>query len=197
MGDRLCRVQETTGSKSGEEEPNRLQGKDSATGRTRMTGRRLIRQGRGHVWGSSGSSFGAPSRSFGSPHTNYQRGGFGGRGFEGYQSYNGRSQHSGGFHLFGGGHQSNGFGRGSFGGGHSGWGGGGFKAPKASHFGGGGGHFGGGSHFGGGHWRPRRRSWGRWPRRWRSPSLILNGMRYCVRPVAPTEDPVQCAGVME
>jgi hypothetical protein len=109
------------------------------------------------MFGNSRPSFGAPSRSFGSPHTNYQRGGSGGRGFEGYQSYNGRPQHSGGFHLFGGGHQSYSFGRGSFGGGHSGWGGSGFKAPRASHFGGGAHHFGGGghsgsgSHFGGGH----------------------------------------------
>lgn len=109
-------------------------------------------RGEGMFGGRSGPSYGAPSRSFASPQTNYQsggyqRGGFGGRGADGYQAFNGKSQNSGGFHMFGGGHQSNSFGRGGiFGGGHSG--GGGFKAPKASH--GGGGHFGGG-HGGGGH----------------------------------------------
>ena len=110
-------------------------------------------RGQGMFGGRSGLSYGGPSRPSGSPQTNYQRGGFDGRNFGGSQNYSARN--SGGFHLFGGGHQSNEFGgraSGGFGGGHSNWGGGGFKAPKASHFGkGGGGHFGGGGgHFGGG-----------------------------------------------
>ncbi len=63
------------------------------------------------------------------------------------RSYSGYSQpHSGGFHLFGGGHSSE-----HSSGGRSGWGGGGggYKAPKESHSSGG--HFGGGHSSGGGH----------------------------------------------
>lgn len=79
-------------------------------------------------------------------------------------SFDGSQPHSsGGFHWFGRGQssQSNGGGHGFSGsslGGHTsksygGFGSGGYKAPKAGHFGGGGGHFrsGGGSHFSGGH----------------------------------------------
>lgn len=80
------------------------------------------------------------------------------RGFNGFsnRSYagamNGRSSHSGGFHLFGGHRNSGGFGR-SGGGGHHFGGGGGhhFGGGGGHHFGGGGHHFGGGGHhFGGG-----------------------------------------------
>jgi Protein of unknown function (DUF3300) len=107
------------------------------------------------VFGSSG-----PSRPYRQPEMSYQRGGYGGRQYGGFQGYGSGKAGSGGFHLFGRGHQSNGF---NYGGGHesrgfnyggrSSRGFGGWKAPKSEHFGGGGhfggGHFGGGSHFGG------------------------------------------------
>jgi hypothetical protein len=99
------------------------------------------------------------------------RGNLGGRtygsngGERGGGEYGGGQARSGGggFHLFGHGHDSQGFsgsnrgfGGNSFSGhssrGFGGFGGGGYKAPKAGHFGGGGGHFGGGGgHSGGGH----------------------------------------------
>lgn len=108
-----------------------------------------------------GMAFANPSREFGVPRSYGRGNSFDGRGFGGYGGSFGKQQKSGGFHLFGGGHNSNSYGsgqssRGFFGGGHSsrGFGGGGFgggkmpKMPKQRSFGGG--HFGGG-HFGGGH----------------------------------------------
>lgn len=121
-----------------------------------------------------GMAYANPSQGFGSRgfgnSRSYGRGNsFDGRGYGGGGSF-GRQQKSGGFHLFGGGHNSNGYGggrasNGFFGGGRAPKGyGGGFgggrapKMPKQRSFGGGhfgGGHFGGGhsggGHFGGGH----------------------------------------------
>jgi hypothetical protein len=90
--------------------------------------------------GGFGSNYNYNSgRSSFNQRSNYRSSAFAGNSFN---SGSGKSSHSGGFHLFGGGHNSNGFG-----GGQS------FKAPKAPKgYGGGGGHsFGGGGHsFGGG-----------------------------------------------
>jgi Protein of unknown function (DUF3300) len=111
----------------------------------------------GNYNGRSGTGFSNPANRALTPI--YHGGESGGRAYGGY-GYGGsnvaQSRSGGGFHLFGG-HQSNEFNNGgghsskgySYGGGHSSWGGG-FKAPKASHFGGGGGHFGGGHGGGGG-----------------------------------------------
>ncbi|HEV2135238.1 MAG TPA: DUF3300 domain-containing protein [Terracidiphilus sp.] len=109
-----------------------------------------------------GMAFANPSRGFGAPR-GYGRGnGFGGRDNGRYGDAFGKQQKPGGFHWFGGGHNSNSFGggrssHGFFGGGRApkGFGRGGFgggrapKIPKQRSVGGGG-HFGGG-HFGGGH----------------------------------------------
>jgi hypothetical protein len=81
-----------------------------------------------------------------------------GGGFAQPRSGIGNEHVSGGFHVFGSGHQNGSFSSGgrapqspSFGGGHSGWGGGGgFKGPSTSHFGGGGFKAPSPSHFGGG-----------------------------------------------
>ena len=106
-----------------------------------------------------GMTFANPSRGFGSPESYGRGNGFNGRGYGGNGGSFGRQQKSGGFHLFGRGHNSDNYGggrssHGFFGGGRApkGFGGGGFgggKMPKQHSFGGGG-HFGGG-HFGGGH----------------------------------------------
>lgn len=104
----------------------------------------------GNFAGRSGMSYGAPSRGYSAPENSFRGGGLG-RSYGGSSAFQDRSQHSGGFHLFGGGHSNEYKAPKSFGGGRSGWGGG-FKAPKApkaSHFGGG--HSFGGGHFGGGH----------------------------------------------
>jgi Protein of unknown function (DUF3300) len=133
------------------------------------------RQGYGSVYGQAhnnyasrpGMAFAAPSQAYRAPQNTYERG-FNDRGYGGTQSWN--QQRSGGFHLFGGGHNSEGFGGNApkayaYNGGHSEWGGSsGWKAPKMpseSHFGGGhsfggghlssGGHFSSGGHSGGGH----------------------------------------------
>ena len=122
--------------------------------------------GRGYA-GRPGMAFANPGRGFEAPR-NFGRGnGFDGRGYGGYGGSFGKPQKSGGFHWFGRGHNSDGYGggrasHGFFGGGqsprgfdHGGFGGG--KMPKQHSFGGGhfgGGHFGGGhsgGHFGGGH----------------------------------------------
>lgn len=121
----------------------------------------------------SGSSFNQrPMQSYGgrqgmayaAPSQNYRGGsGFGQGGFSqprssnGYSGSNGGSQHSGGFHLFGGGHNSQNFG----GGGHSSGGflggshsSGGFRGHSSGGFFGGhsgGSHSSGGGHSGGGH----------------------------------------------
>jgi Protein of unknown function (DUF3300) len=106
--------------------------------------------------GRSSMGWGASSNQYRAPENTYR-----GNTTRSYDAYRGnefaRSQSSGGgFHLFGN-HESNSWGGGkapksySYGGGHSNWGGGGsWKAPKESHFGGGG-HWGGGGHGGGGH----------------------------------------------
>jgi len=106
----------------------------------------------------SGMSYGNPSSQYRMPENAYR--GNSGRSYEQYRGGGefARSQPSGGgFHLFGN-RNSDGWGGKapksySYGGGHSSWGGGGgsWKAPKESHFGGGG-HWGGGggSHWGGG-----------------------------------------------
>jgi hypothetical protein len=122
-------------------------------------GRSYGNYGSGHYGSQSGMGYSNPG--YRAPTPIYHGGGAGGRDYRGYGGSGIAQGHSsGGFGLFGGGHQSNGLNYGgghssrgsSYGGGHSSWGGGGFKAPKASHFGGGGGHFGGGGgHFGGGH----------------------------------------------
>jgi len=104
--------------------------------------------------GRPGMNFGSPGNQYRAPENNYR--GSTGRTFDTYRGNEfARSQPSGGFHLFGN-HNSNGWGGGkapkSYGGGHSSWGGGGsWKAPKESHFSGGGSHWGGGSHSSGGH----------------------------------------------
>lgn len=93
----------------------------------------------------------------GNTYQNAYRGATEPRSYGGYSDHFGGQQRSGGFHLFGGGHNSEQPKAYSYGGGHSGWGGGSsYKAPKESHsFGGGhssGGHWGGGGHSsGGGH----------------------------------------------
>ncbi|HLY42768.1 MAG TPA: DUF3300 domain-containing protein [Terracidiphilus sp.] len=118
----------------------------------------------GQFNGRHGMSYGAPSRTYTTPQNSFHGQEFGGgHSYGGYSGFGGNQQHSGGFHLFGGGHSNEykapkSF---SYGGGHSSWGGGGFKAPKApkmsggGHWGGGGHSFGGGGHFsghsGGGH----------------------------------------------
>jgi hypothetical protein len=109
--------------------------------------------------GRSGMNFGGPA--YREPQNNYR--GSTGRTYDAYRGNQFSSpQRSGGFHLFGGGHNSGNSGGRSFsfgGGGHSSWGGGGHSSwgghsgGGSSHFGGGGGHsFGGGGHSsGGGH----------------------------------------------
>ena len=110
----------------------------------------LSAQPRDNYINRGGMAFQNPSQSYRAPENSY-RGGTDSRSFSGYSNDYRGSQHSGGFHLFGGGHNSDSYkAPKSFGGGHSSWGGGGFKAPKESHFGGGGHAFGGG-HSGGGH----------------------------------------------
>ena len=109
-----------------------------------------------------------PSGSYRAPQSNNSRDfssrGFSSRSYESYGHTMARNEHSGGFHLFGGGapksyggeraptysykapesfgggHQSFGGGHQSFGGGHQSFGGGHEKAPKMSHSSGGGGH---------------------------------------------------------
>ncbi len=106
--------------------------------------------------GRTGVGYAGPSPSYRVPSNNYR--GSTGRTYDAYRGRDFSSTQRGGFHLFGGGHNSSGYGGSlprsyNYGGGHSSWGGGGggWKAPKESHFGGGG-HFGGGSHSsGGGH----------------------------------------------
>lgn len=118
---------------------------------------------RGPEYGFRGGQFNgrqgmnAPSRSYMTPQNSFHGQEFGGgRSYRGYSDFGGKQQHSGGFHLFGGGHSDAYKAPRGFGGGHSSWGGGGFKAPKApkmsgGHWGGGGHSFGGGGHFGGHH----------------------------------------------
>jgi hypothetical protein len=85
--------------------------------------------GSNYYYNSSRSSFNQRS--------DFRSNAFAGTSFNGRS---GKSSHSGGFHLFGGGHNSNGFGGGQN-----------FKAPKAPKgFGGGGHSFGGGGHSHGG-----------------------------------------------
>jgi hypothetical protein len=110
-----------------------------------------------------GFTYSNPSGSYRAPQSNNSRG-FSNRSYENYGNTMARNEHSGGFHLFGGGqpksfgsqrapsysykapksfgggHQSFGGGHQSFGGGHQSFGGGHEKAPKMSHSGGGGGH---------------------------------------------------------
>ncbi|MFZ0745393.1 MAG: DUF3300 domain-containing protein [Terracidiphilus sp.] len=121
---------------------------------TRYGSESYSRQGENYG-GRSGMSYTAPERSYRSPESNYQRDGFEGRNYSGSEGY-ARSQKSGGFHLFGHGNQAQKFnygGRESRSFSYGGHGSGGFKAPKASHFGGGGhsGGHGGGHGGGGGH----------------------------------------------
>jgi hypothetical protein len=121
------------------------------------------RSGNGRSYsGRPGMAFANPSHGFGAPQSYGRGNSFNGRGYGGYGGSFGKQRNSGGFHLFGGGHNSNGYGggrsNGFFGGGHSsrefrggGFGGGKMprmKMPKQRSFGGG--HFGGG-HSGGGH----------------------------------------------
>ncbi len=116
-----------------------------------------------------GFTYSNPSSSYRAPQSNNSRGfssrGFSNRSYENYGNTMTRNEHSGGFHLFGGGqpksfssprapsysykapksfgggHQSFGGGHQSFGGGHQSFGGGHMSAPKVSHSsGGGGGH---------------------------------------------------------
>jgi hypothetical protein len=97
--------------------------------------------------GGRGFGYTAPSQAYRAPTPSFGNRSFGGN--NNYASNFGGSQHSGGFHPFGGGHSQPSFG----GGGHSFGGGGGHSFGGGSHsFGGGGGHsFGGGGHsFGGG-----------------------------------------------
>lgn len=115
-------------------------------------GRTIPSFGGRQAYGGYSQQYRAPSYGGGSRSYNYG----------GSNNYARGSSGGGGFHLFGGGHSNSygGFGGGSYkaprssgwGGGHSWGGGGGFRAPKAPHFSGGGGHFGGGGggHFGGG-----------------------------------------------
>lgn len=110
----------------------------------------LSAQPRDNYVNRGGMAFANPSQSYRAPENSY-RGGADSRSFNGYSNDYRGSQHSNGFHLFGGGHNSDSYkAPKSFGGGHSSWGGGSFKAPKESHFGGGGHAFGGG-HSSGGH----------------------------------------------
>ena len=103
-----------------------------------------MRQGGGMAFANP--TYRSPQNDYRAPENSY-RGSVGNeRAYGGYGSGFNSSQHSGGFHLFGGGHsaeQPKSFGHGS----HSGWGGssGGWKAPKESH------SFGGVHSFGGGH----------------------------------------------
>jgi hypothetical protein len=93
-------------------------------------------------------SYGAQSYrepSYRAPEARSSRG-FSGRSNDAYGESYARNEHSGGFHLFGHGHESNGFNGGrapknSYGGGHAPKGFGHEKAPKASHSGGGHKHF--------------------------------------------------------
>lgn len=88
-----------------------------------------------------GMSYAAPSQSY-RPGANYARG-FEGGSSKGFSGGYGQQAKSGGFHPFGGGHESQGFGGGhapkSFGGGHSskGFGGGGHSSHSGGHSGGG------------------------------------------------------------
>ena len=108
----------------------------------------------GNYGARSGMAYGSTPQFYRSPGSNYG-GGFNQRQTSGFNNSYRAQSNSGGFHLFGHGNGSQNFG-GSHGSGGSGFSGhssggfGGMKAPKASHFGGGGGHFGGG-HSGGGH----------------------------------------------
>ena len=111
-----------------------------------------------------GFAYSNPSSSYrAAPQSNNSRG-FSNRSYENYGSSTARNEHSGGFHLFGGGqsrsfssqrapsysyqapknfgggHQSFGGGRQNFGGGHQSFGGGHQSAPRMSHSGGGGGN---------------------------------------------------------
>ena len=124
-------------------------------------------QPRDNNYGRSGMAYANPGPSYRAPENNY-RGSFNSRNYESFAGSTGKS--SGGFHFFGN-HSAEGFGGKapkaySYNSGRSGWGGGGFgggrsfkapsykapKAPRESHFGGGGhssgGHFGGGGHSG-------------------------------------------------
>ncbi|HUN85281.1 MAG TPA: DUF3300 domain-containing protein [Terracidiphilus sp.] len=108
----------------------------------------------GNFGGRAGMSYGTSLHGYVTPENSFRGSDFGsGRSYGGSPAFQSRPQHSGGFHLFGGGHSNEYKAPKGFGGGRSGWGGG-FrvpKPPKASHFGGGGHSFGGGGHhFGGG-----------------------------------------------
>ncbi|HMG85077.1 MAG TPA: DUF3300 domain-containing protein [Terracidiphilus sp.] len=122
--------------------------------------------------GSNTQAYRSPSYSAGSGNRSYgYNGGYAGssRAYGGSSNFGGsniaRTPSGGGFHPFGGGHGSSAYSYGGSGGGYKapkapsygggghsffGGGGGGYKAPKAPHFSGGGHFGGGGSHFGGG-----------------------------------------------
>lgn len=106
------------------------------------------------VYGGGGRNYGfsAPSRSYRAPTPSFGHGA-GRPPSNAFAGNYGQSGHSGGFHLFGGGHNSQSFGGSShsFGGGNHSFSGGGHSFGGGGHSFGGGGHSFGGGHSGGGH----------------------------------------------